>query len=198
MARSKRATLIQLAHIGGKAMWSGDEDARKDWQQDKTEHRSCSDMTTEQLDAIVKELRKKGFLKNNNRSKYGPKSRGVVADVIRALWINMHQEGIIDDPAESAIGKYAKRMTKRHNNGLGVDDLGWLWSDPELEQRVLESLKQWRKRAWKEWLKEDLAKIPTGSTEEDVIALIKAETIRYHHEFYEWWGIAPQEEETQQ
>jgi len=192
---NKRNMLQGLVHKGAKILF-GDDDLRRDWQKDRTGHSSCKDMSIEQLDDLVKELRSKGALTPAPRKKhpnsgrrYGPKSRGAVADVIRALWINMHQEGIVDDPAESAIGKYVKRMTAPHNDGLGVDNLEWLWSNPKLEQRVLESLKQWRKRVWKQWLKEDIEKIPTGSTEEDVLALIKAKTIRYHHEFYEWWGI---------
>jgi len=198
---NKRNMLQGLIHKGAKILF-GDDDLRRDWQKDRTGYSSCKDMTIEQLDSLVEELRRKGALTPAPRKTYGPKSRNVadnqktVASKIRAVWINMHQEGIVNDPAESALGKYVKRMSAPHNDGLGVDNLEWLWSDPKLEQRVLESLKQWRKRVWEEWLKEDRAKIPTGSTEEDVIALIKAETIRYHHEFYEWWGIAPLEEES--
>jgi len=195
-----RHMLQGLIHKGAKTLFDDDE-LRRDWQKQRTGHSSCKQMTIEQLDSLVKELRSKGALKPAPRKKYSPKTRDLpanqktVASKIRAIWITMHQEGIVDDPSESAIGKYAKRMTAPHNDGEGIQSLEWLWSKPKLEQRLLESLKQWRKRVWKQWLKEDMAKIPNGLTPEEVTALIKANTIRYHHEFYEWWGIAPLEEE---
>jgi phage gp16-like protein len=69
---------------------------------------------------------------------------------MRALWIQMHQAGIVRDGSEAALTAYAKRMSAKLNGGIGVDSLEWLEHDGRLAARVLEALKQWRARALKE------------------------------------------------
>ncbi|WP_426122076.1 regulatory protein GemA [Methylococcus capsulatus] len=57
---------------------------------------------------------------------------------IRALWLGLHQAGIVRDPNESALAAYVKRMT-------GVEALQWL--DEHQASRVIEQLKKWGFRA---------------------------------------------------
>ena len=59
---------------------------------------------------------------------------------LRAMWIEMHQLGIIKNPAESALCAFVKRET-------GVAALQWL--KPYQASRVIEILKQWKLRAEK-------------------------------------------------
>ena len=56
---------------------------------------------------------------------------------IRALWLDLHQLGIVRDPSEAALASYVKRMT-------GVAALQWLSSVDAI--RVIEALKKWRDR----------------------------------------------------
>lgn len=128
-----RATLIKLVHAGARHLF-GDEDARKDWQEDRTGHRSCSDMSNADLENLVAELRRKKALRPTNRPVKGGKTP---ADKIRALWIDMAKQKLIRDGSDRAMGRYINRLTGRYKPE-------WL-PTPEA-MRVIESLKQWRDR----------------------------------------------------
>lgn len=56
---------------------------------------------------------------------------------IRALWLDLHAEGKVRNPSETALAAFVKRET-------GVDDLHWLNSVQA--SKVIESLKQWQLR----------------------------------------------------
>ena len=56
---------------------------------------------------------------------------------IRALWLLLHEIGLVKNPSESALAAYISRMTK-------VDDLHWINGDQSLV--VIESLKKWAMR----------------------------------------------------
>ncbi len=146
MPKINRNTLLGLVHKGAKALFD-DDDLRRDWQKQRTGHRSCKQMTNEQLDSLVKELRRKGALRPPRR--YGPKSTGRVIDKIRATWITMHQQGIVKDPAEAALDSWVERMTAKANGGKGIQTLEWLSREPRLQQHLLESLKKWQSEALK-------------------------------------------------
>lgn len=133
-----RATLIKLVHTGARHLFGADEDARKDWQQNRTGHRSCADMAIADLDNLVAELRRKKALKP---AKTPPKARRTPADKIRALWIDMANQGLIRDGSERALGRYLKRMTGRYKPE-------WLPTNEAI--KAIESLKQWRNRLLKE------------------------------------------------
>ena len=85
-----RNKLIQLVHIGAAKAFA-DDDTRRAWQQDRTGHASCRDMTTPQLQALADELRQKGALASRppkragrkpfNRSPYMAKVEALLADM---------------------------------------------------------------------------------------------------------------------
>lgn len=129
-----RATLIKLVHAGARHAFN-DETARKDWQQSRTGHRSCKDMSVADLENLVAELRRKKALKPVAQK--APLAKKTPADKIRALWIDMHTSGLIKDGSDKALGKYLYRMTGRYK-------AQWL-SMPDA-MRVIESLKKWRIR----------------------------------------------------
>lgn len=56
---------------------------------------------------------------------------------IRALWLELHQAGVVRDPSESALNKWVKRM-------VGVDALRWL--QPAQKSQLIEALKKWNDR----------------------------------------------------
>lgn len=85
-----RAKSIQLVHVGAAKAFA-DDDTRRAWQKARTGHASCSDMTTPQLEALVRELRDKGALQSRppkragrkplNRSPYMAKIEALLADM---------------------------------------------------------------------------------------------------------------------
>lgn len=67
----------------------------------------------------------------------GKKSQG---DKIRALWIEMADIGIIKNGSEDALRSYIKRMSKGRFEAPQ-------FCDEDTASRIIESLKQWKKRA---------------------------------------------------
>lgn len=59
------------------------------------------------------------------------------SQMIRGIWIELHQMGVVKDPSEKALAAYVKRMTK-------IDTLQWL--DVKQAQSVIEAMKKWRSR----------------------------------------------------
>lgn len=128
---SRRASLIKMVHIGARNLFD-DEEARRDWQQARTGHASCSDMTDAQLDNLVAELRRKQALKPRKPPAADPQARKIYA-----LWTAMHRDGLIESASSQALGRFCHRITGRYRPE---------WLTPEQANQVIESLKQWRKR----------------------------------------------------
>lgn len=153
---NRKAALAQI-HIAKKQLGL-DDDLYRQMLVDVTGKRSCSDMAIGELYQVIHALEKAGFKrrgatdgKSSGRSSYySPKSQGQIIDVMRAIWIEMHKAGIVRDGSELALTHWAKRASSRRNGGIGVDSLEWLERDWRLASKVLEDLKQWRKRALKE------------------------------------------------
>lgn len=152
---NRKAALAQI-HIAKKQLGL-DDDIYREMLENLTGKRSCSDMALAELYQVIKHLENVGFKKNRGgqpRSRrkryYSPKSQGQVIDVMRAIWIEMHQAGIVRDGSEAALTAYAKRMSAQLNGGIGVASLEWLERDGHMAAKVLEALKKWRARALKE------------------------------------------------
>ena len=134
-----RRKLIQLVHVGANKLFPGDEAARRAWQQARTGHQSCRDMTMADLENLVAELRRKKALAPKRQ--YSPRRRRPVPSKITAIWIRMGRDGLIHDASEKALGKWCHRQTGKHS-------IDWLSAEEEI--RLLESLKKWRDRLIKE------------------------------------------------
>ena len=117
--------------------------------------------TLAELDAVVKALRKKGFklrYKKNpsvivptlQRGNAAPTAHAVMGDLLsrpladgpqdkklRALWLDMHKQGIVKDPSEEGLAKWVKREYQ-------FDALQWLNSDQC--SNAIEKLKKWQRR----------------------------------------------------
>ena len=89
------------------------------------------------LDYLNNLLKARGIKLTSNKQ-----TRPLAADPqskkIRAIWLEMHQLGIVNNPAESALCAFVKRET-------GVAALQWL--KPAQASQVIERLKQWKQRA---------------------------------------------------
>lgn len=105
---------------------------------------SCIYLNDRQCFVLLNDFKRRGWKPRhgNSRAAAPKQSRALSQDAMArkawALWLNLHELGIVRDPGESALGAYVKRIT-------GVEALQWL-SVAQLTQ-VIESLKQWLKRA---------------------------------------------------
>lgn len=101
--------------------------------------------TDAQLGLVLDELKAKGW-----KPKAGPRSapnaarrprqaaQNPLALKARAMWISLHQLGVVHDPSEAALEAYGRRM-------LGVDRLQWLV--PSQSNALIEGLKAMAERA---------------------------------------------------
>ena len=110
--------------------------------QERFKVRSCTKLTFNQAGILIEELQKKGFelrphssLVEKVEGKTKPRRAGNEPQdqKIRALWLELHELGIIRDSSEQAMLAFVKRQT-------GRDALPWC-SVTE-KQMVIESLKK--------------------------------------------------------
>jgi len=100
---------------------------------------SATTMSIGQLYQAVETLKKLGFKPKHANDKSTRKLAGdAQSKKIRALWLEMHNQGIVRDPSESSLANYVKRLT-------GVEALQWL--DTRQAGGVIEALKKWQARA---------------------------------------------------
>lgn len=105
---------------------------------------SASTLSNTQLFKAVEAMKSKGFkvkYKSGNKIA-GKKANRKLADdaqsrKIRALWLEMHNQGIVRNPSEASLALYVKRLK-------GVDALQWLTS--QQASGVIEALKKWQAR----------------------------------------------------
>lgn len=146
---NRKSALAQI-HIAKKQLKLDDETYRTTLQK-ITSKRSCGDMHISDLYKVLAHFEKCGFKRKppatrRSKKQYSPRASGQVIDVMRAIWIEMHQEGVIDDGSEIALTKWAERQSSKLNGGVGISELEWLERDKQLVKKVLESLKQWQRR----------------------------------------------------
>ncbi|MGP5553495.1 phage protein GemA/Gp16 family protein [Psychrobacter celer] len=124
--------------------------------------RSIKNMTIAELNAVIDEMRGKGF--EVRRGKYRGGSTAAKKDnsprlrddqkqdkpmlgKIQALWITMHQQGIVKDGSDNGLSAFARRLINRErikrDQPLVINLLGA--NDRELWQ-LIETLKSWQQR----------------------------------------------------
>ena len=106
---------------------------------------SSADCTEAQLDAVVAEMKAKGWKPKAAASKpaaKAPHRRKVASSPMarkaRAMWISLYQLGAVRDPSERALERFGRRQ-------LGVDRLEW--ADQGDAYRLIEALKAMAERA---------------------------------------------------
>ena len=117
---------------------------------------SASTLSNTQLFSAVEALKAKGFKvksRNGNRAAAAAaegarEARAVLALAddgqsrkIRALWLGLHDAGLVRNPSEESLLAYVKHQT-------GIDRLEWLSTGQA--SNLIERLKRWGKRAVKE------------------------------------------------
>lgn len=105
---------------------------------------SASDCTDAQLGVVLDEFKAKGW-KPKVVQGGGPARRGKpaaaahpVARKARAMWISLHQLGVVRDPSEAALEAFARRQ-------LGVEKLRWAVASEA--HALIEALKAMAERA---------------------------------------------------
>lgn len=138
----KKKKLIQLIHIA-KSQLRFDDDTYRDMLNYKTGKNSTKEMTLSQLNAVLAEFEKKGFVRTlpksakrqpNTQRPSDPQSR-----LIRHLWLTLHNLGAVNDGSDTAIDTYATNQMGASLSSLEV---------PEKSQ-LIESLKKWIERVQK-------------------------------------------------
>ncbi|EIY0667472.1 regulatory protein GemA [Salmonella enterica] len=133
-----RAALIKTIHIGKKQLGL-DTDTYRQMLLSVTGINSAGDMNLTQLKKVLDAMRARGFVVR--LGKKARSSRPLVdtpqVKKLRALWLEMHQQGKVRDSSEVALQAWVKRET-------GVDKLQWL--EPGMASLCIEKLKKWQKR----------------------------------------------------
>jgi phage gp16-like protein len=99
---------------------------------------SAAKLTDRQATVLLNKFRAKGWKEKQSRQKpTSPKHDDSQMRKIVALWITMHQAGIVKNGSDKALQAYVKRQT-------GVDNLRWC--DPGQLWTLIEGLKRWAAR----------------------------------------------------
>lgn len=145
--RRSASPLLAKVHIAKKDLRLSDEHYR-DVLERITGQRSAAGLSDAQLIAVLKHFEGEGFkpkvitgAKDATRS--APKSGRRRADhpvarKARALWISLHQLGVVENGSEAALEAFAKRQ-------LGVDALQW--ADQSQAEPLIKGLKAMAERA---------------------------------------------------
>lgn len=118
--------------------------------------RSIKNMTIEELNAVIDEMRNKGFgakrgkYHGNNARDNSPRNDGKQRPMIgkvQALWITMHQQGFVKDGSDNALNAFVRKLInsrrKKDDQPLLININGT--TDSELWQ-LIETLKSWQQR----------------------------------------------------
>lgn len=140
----RRAALAKV-HMAKKALGLEDDDYR-DVVEAVTGHRSAADCSDVQLGRLIQHFKARGFSdqpRKPARTAFAPAAKPrpathPVALKARAMWLSLHQLGVVHDPAESALEAFAARQLK-------VQRLQW--ADRSQGYRLIEALKAMAERA---------------------------------------------------
>ncbi|WP_428242999.1 gp16 family protein [Gynuella sp.] len=139
---SKAHNLKAQIHIA-KTQLGMDDDVYRALLEQTTGKRSCRDMTARELLRVIEQLKRKGFRprRKNSSSDKGPRSSTFKSqgDKIRALWLDMFNQGIVRDASETALRNYIRRMTRGKYAAPQ-------FCDAKTASHIIEALKQWQKR----------------------------------------------------
>ena len=127
--------MIAKVHLARKELGIADEDYRHILA-GLTGHDSCATMSDAQLHAVIADMKRRGW-------KEGAPSARRAADTpmakkARALWLGLHQLGVIRNPSEQALEAFARRQ-------LRCDRMQW--ADQSQAFRLIEALKAMAERA---------------------------------------------------
>jgi phage gp16-like protein len=132
---SERQRLIRLIHVAKRDLDMPDDSYRAILLQIASKA-SAADLTIPELERVLEHMKRCGF---KVRSERGERQQADdrQSKMIRGLWLELADRGVVRNASEAALASFAKRIT-------GVDSLQWL-SSPQAS-KLIEHLKQWRNR----------------------------------------------------
>lgn len=145
--RADRQGLIRLIHVAKRDLQL-DDDTYRTILQRVAGKGSSSELTVPELEKVLEHMKRSGFKVRSKgkapRSAQPAKakpSRPLAQDgeskKVRAIWLFLHQLGVVKNPAEEALAAYVKRIA-------GVDALQWI--NGEQAERLIETMKKWAMR----------------------------------------------------
>lgn len=130
----RKSKLAQI-HIA-KAQLAMDDDSYRAMLKRVAGADSAKELPDWKLDNVIKELKRLGF-----KSAVTKQNRTLADDaqssMIRGLWLELSDMGVVRNRSEEALARYVKRMAK-------VDALQWL--STKQASNIIESLKAWIER----------------------------------------------------
>lgn len=138
MYKSDRNKLIQLIHVARRELVElQDDEIYRSMLKAITGKSSCADMRDNQLQDVLNHMKKSGFSVQPKGKSSRPLAQDAEHKKIRALWLFLHDLGVVKNPSEAALSAYVKRLT-------GVDALQWI--NGSQAEKVIESQKKWAMR----------------------------------------------------
>lgn len=154
-----RKKLVRLIHVARRDL-NMDEDTYRAILHKATGKASTSDMTIPELEKTLEHFKRCGFkIRHARKNKHGKAVRSIPlaqdpdAKKIRALWLFLHDLGLVRNASENALAAYVKRITR-------VNALQWI--DGEQAKIVIESLKKWAMRVLPEQVNMMAKKLKTA------------------------------------
>lgn len=128
---------LAMIHIAKKQLGMAEESYRAIlWTIARVE--SAGDLDWAGRKQLLEHLKKCGFKARPPKRAGGREvEESPQAKMIVALWLELHNAGVVKDPSDRALNRWVKRMT-------GVDSLRWL--KPQQMNSVVEALKKWSDR----------------------------------------------------
>ncbi len=139
-----RISYIKAIHTAKRKLCL-DDATYKDLLFEATGKDSCGDMDEKELERALTACRKAGF-----KPKARPET-ALMVRMVRALWLQMHEEGIVKNSSNHALDSWCLRMVRVVPEHCTVKQL----------QVVIEALKKWWDRA---------ASLPSRQRLEDILA----------------------------
>ncbi len=131
----ERQRLIRLIHVAKRDLAMADDGYRAILRQIGAQE-STANLAVPELRRVLDHMKRCGFRVRSKGS-----ARSIDADkqarMIRGLWLDLADAGIVRNRSEAALAAFVKRQT-------GIDRLEWLSSAQA--SKVIEHLKQWRGR----------------------------------------------------
>ncbi len=136
-SQARRRSMIGKVKLAQKALGL-DEDTYRAMLDRETGNRSAADCTEAQLVKMLEALKRAGF-------KPVPRMPGRSAAAVdtptarkaRALWISLHQLGVVHNPSEIALESFVKKQMKVE---------AWAWADEGKAYKLIEALKSMAER----------------------------------------------------
>lgn len=134
-----KAKLIKLIHVAKRDLNLKDE-VYRDMIEQLTGRTSSKDMSVSQLEAVIDHMRRRGFTARPKAAESDRPAKPAddpQAKMIRFLWLDLRDRGVLRDSSELALNAFVRRMT-------GIERLEWL--DTYEASSVIEHLKMWIER----------------------------------------------------